>query len=139
MYFEQDFHWEVGGMPSVHDNEIVSYNVDLQNAKITFQTLGGKDNEVPVIIEFIEVLAYFFETQLLGSILLDISQFEISLFVTNNKELLEKQKDSAWPVYYDKIEDLLEYLLHKNYNYYVISASYGLNGWVIAKEYNIYN
>lgn len=46
-------------MPSVHDNEIVSYNVDLQNAKITFQTLGGKDNEVPVIIEFIEVLAYF--------------------------------------------------------------------------------
>lgn len=126
-------------MQNIHDNEIVSYTVDLQKSKITFQTLGGKDNSVPVMIEFIVVLAHRFETQLQGSILLDISQFEISSFVKDNKELLEKQKDSAWPVYYDKIEDLLEYLLHENYNYYVISASYGLNGWVVAKEYNIYN
>ncbi|MEK3717329.1 hypothetical protein [Paenibacillus sp. FSL R7-0333] len=126
-------------MQNIHDNEIVSYTVDLQKSKITFQTLGGKDNEVPVRIEFIDVLAHMFETQLQGSILLDISQFEISRFVKSNKELLEHQKDSAWPIYYEKRADLLEYLLHENYNYYVISASYGLNGWVVAKEYNIYN
>lgn len=125
-------------MQSIHDNEIISYTVDLQKKKITFQTLGGKDNEVSVIIEFIDVLAHLFESQLQGSILLDISQFEIGSFVKDNKELLEKQKDSAWPMYYEKREDLLEYILHENYNYYVISASYGLNGWVIAKEYNIY-
>ncbi|MFC6648743.1 MULTISPECIES: hypothetical protein [Paenibacillus] len=126
-------------MQNIHDNEIVSYTVDLQKSKITFQTLGGKDNSVPVMIEFIDVLAHRFETQLQGSILLDISQFEISSFVKDNKELLEKQKDFAWPMYYEKRADFLEYLLHENYNYYVISASYGLNGWVVAKEYNIYN
>ncbi|WP_342547465.1 hypothetical protein NST69_25425 [Paenibacillus sp. FSL P2-0089] len=126
-------------MQNIHDNEIISYKVDLQKSKITFQTLGGKDNSVPVMIEFIDVLAHMFETQLQGSILLDISQFEISRFVKSNKELLEHQKDSAWPMYYEKREDLLEYLLHENYNYYAISASYGLNGWVVAKEYNIYN
>lgn len=126
-------------MQNIHDNEIVSYTVDLQKSKITFQTLGGKDNSVPVMIEFIDVLAHRFETQLQGSILLDISQFEISSFVKDNKELLEKQKDSAWPMYYEKRADFLEYLLDETYNYYVISASYGLNGWVVAKEYNIYN
>lgn len=89
-------------MQNIHDNEIVSYTVDLQKSKITFQTLGGKDNEVPVRIEFIDVLAHMFETQLQGSILLDISQFEISRFVKSNKELLEHQKDSAWPIYYEK-------------------------------------
>lgn len=36
-------------MQNIHDNEIVSYTVDLQKSKITFQTLGGKDNSVPVI------------------------------------------------------------------------------------------
>lgn len=122
LYFEQDFHWEVRGCKV-----------------FMIMKLGGKDNSVSVMIEFIDVLAHMFETQLPGSILLDISQFEINSFVKDNKELLEKQKDSAWPMYYEKSEDLLEYLLHENYNYYVISASYGLNGWVIAKEYNIYN
>ncbi|WP_340025654.1 hypothetical protein MHI24_10880 [Paenibacillus sp. FSL K6-1096] len=125
-------------MQSIHDNEIVSYTVDLQKSKITFQTLGGKDNSVPIIIEFIDILAHFFETQLQGSILLDISQCEISSFVKDNKKLLDNQKDSAWPMYYERTEDLLERLLHNNYNYYVIYASYGLNGWVIAKEYSVY-
>lgn len=124
-------------MQSVHDHEIVSYNVDLQNSKIIFNTLGGKENLTPATIEFVDVLMHMFETQLKGSVILDISQFEISRFVKSNKELLEHQKDSAWPMYYDKREDLLEYLLHENYNYYVISASYGLNGWVIAKDYNV--
>lgn len=124
-------------MQSIHDNEIVSYTVNLQKKKITIQTLSGKDNEVPVKIEFIDVLAHSFETQLQGSILLDISQFKISSFVKDNKELLENQKDSAWPMYYEKIGDLLKVLHNEKYNYYVIFASYGLNGWVIAKEYNI--
>ncbi|ETT32249.1 hypothetical protein C162_31944 [Paenibacillus sp. FSL R7-269] len=126
-------------MQSIHDNEIVSYNIDLQNAKITLHTLGGKGNLVPVTIEFVNVLMHRFETQLRGSIILDISKFEISRFVKSNKELLEEQKDSAWPMYYEKIEDLLEYLINEQYNCYVISASYGLNGWVIAKEYSICN
>lgn len=65
--------------------------------------LGGKDNQLPVMIEFIDVLVHMFETQLPGSILLDISQFEINSFVKDNKELLEKQKDSAWPMYYEKV------------------------------------
>lgn len=126
-------------MLNIHDNEIVSYEVDLRKSKITFQTLDGKDDSVTTTIEFTDVLAHMFETQLQGSIMFEISTFEISRFLKNNEELLEKQKDCGWPIHYEKTEDLLEHLQREQYNYYVISASYGLNGWIIAKEYKVYN
>ncbi|MEQ7053049.1 hypothetical protein ABN764_20630 [Paenibacillaceae sp. P-4] len=126
-------------MLSIHDNKIVSYEVDFQKSRITLNTIDGKRDSVITKIEFNDALAHVFETQLRGSIILDISTLDVSLFFKHNKELLEKEKDYAWPMYYEKIEDLLEYLQNEKYNYYVISASYGLNGWVIAKEYKVYN
>lgn len=126
-------------MLSIHDNKIVSYEVDFQKSRVTLNTIDGKRDSVITKIEFNDALAHVFETQLRGSIILDISTLDVSLFFKQNKELLEKEKDYAWPMYYEKIEDLLEYLQNEKYNYYVISASYGLNGWVIAKEYKVYN
>lgn len=124
-------------MLSIHDNEIVSYEVDIRKSTIKIQTLDG--DELTTTIEFTDVLAHVFETQLQGSIIFDISTFEVSRFLENNKELLEKQKNYGWPMHYEKKEELLEHLQNEKYNYFVISASYGLNGWVIAKGYKVYN
>ncbi|GIP58616.1 hypothetical protein [Paenibacillus woosongensis] len=128
-------------MLSIHDNKIISYEVDFQKSRITLHTIAGRRDSNITKIEFNEVLAHVFETQLRGSIILDINTLDVSLFLEHNKELLEKEKekDYAWPIYYEKLEDLLEHLQHEKYNYYVISASYGLNGWVIAKEYKVYS
>lgn len=126
-------------MLSVHDNEIVSYEVNLQKCGIKLHTIEGSNDSVTTTIEFIDVLAHMFEAQLQGSIIFDISSFEVSRFLKSNKALLEKQKNYGWPIHYEKIEDLLEHLQNEKYNYYVISASYGLNGWVIAKGYKVYN
>ncbi|WP_059049849.1 hypothetical protein [Paenibacillus senegalimassiliensis] len=125
-------------MLNIHDNEIISYEVDFRNSKITIQTLNGNENSITTI-EFTDILAHGFETELQGSIIFDIRTFVVSDFLESNKELLEKQKNYGWPIYYENIEDLLEHLQNEKYNYYVISASYGLNGWVIAKEYKVYN
>jgi hypothetical protein len=38
---------------------------------------------------------------------------------------------------YDTEKELTERLLKDQYSYYVISSSYGLNGWVLAKSYEI--
>ncbi|WP_018752711.1 hypothetical protein [Paenibacillus sanguinis] len=75
-------------MLSIHDNEIVSYEVDIRKSTIKIQTLDG--DELTTTIEFTDVLAHVFETQLQGSIIFDISTFEVSRFLENNKELLEK-------------------------------------------------
>lgn len=126
-------------MLNIHDNEIISYVVDFRKSRIIIQTLDSNEDSVTTTIEFTDVLAHMFETQLQGSIIFDISTFEVSRFLKSNKELLEKQKNYGWPIHYEKPEDLLELLQNEKYNYYVISASYGLNGWVIAKGYKVYN
>ncbi len=126
-------------MLNIHDNEIVSYEVNFQKSRVIFHTLGGNGDSVTTIIEFIDVLVHSFETQLQGSIIFDISTLEVSRFLNGNKDLLEKQKNYGWPMHYEKIEDLLEHLQNEKYKYYIISASYGLNGWIVAKEYRVYN
>lgn len=40
---------------------------------------------------------------------------------------------------YENLEDFREHLIDKKYNYYEILASYGLDGWIVAKEYHVFN
>ncbi len=125
-------------MVSIHDNEIILYEVNLNKSKIKFQTLQSHQDSAITYIEFIDVFAHEFETPLKGSILLDISTSEISQFLQHNQELLAKQKSYGWPIDYTTNEELITHLQKENLNYYIISASYGLSGWVVAKRYEIY-
>ena len=123
-------------MANVHDNEIISYNVDLYNNKIVFHTKNDNTKITPKVdIVFTSVLAHYFENEIKGSTILDIEKYSIDKFIKDNEMLLKQGKDFCWPIYYDTIEELNEKLLKEQYNYYLISASYGLNGWILAKGY----
>jgi len=121
---------------NVHDNEIISYEVDLKNHKITLHTI---QNNCPSItsVEFGNVLAHLFETQLEGSIILDIKEYDLDQFFKDNHKLLIRQKSYAWPVVFDSLEELSNKLHREKYRYYIISSSYGLNGWILAKHISI--
>ncbi|MFC5452331.1 hypothetical protein [Paenibacillus aestuarii] len=121
-------------MISVHDNEVVSYEVNLKDHYIVINT---EYREIEVKIRFTEVMAHLFEDHLHGSILLDIDNHEIDQFIEGNIEILEKHKPYCWPAYYKTISELREKLIKEQYKYYVIYSSYGFNGWVIAKDIQI--
>lgn len=38
---------------------------------------------------------------------------------------------------YESIDELKELLIKEQYKCYIISSSYGFNGWVLAKEMSI--
>ncbi|MCT4542102.1 MAG: hypothetical protein N4A63_01025 [Vallitalea sp.] len=123
-------------MSRVHDNEIISYEVDFENRKIIMHTqYQGSDLLENIDIVFSDVLVHMFENQLEGSIIFSIEKHELFQFIKDNSDLLKKQKDYCWPMYYNTIEELEERLFKDQYSYYVISSSYGLSGWVIAKNY----
>lgn len=121
-------------MTSVHDNEVISYEINLKDRYIVINT---EDREINVIIKFTDVLAHLFEDHLYGSILLDIDNYEIDDFIDGNKEMLIKHKPNCWPTYYETEFELKEMLNKEQYKYYVICASYGFNGWVLAKKLEI--
>lgn len=120
----------------IHDNEIISYEVDLRNRKIIIHTEYHDSTLIKnTDVIFYDVLVHSFRTELSGSIIFDIDKYEIIQFLKDNSELLKKEKNYCWPMDYNTIEELTERL--DQYSYYVISSSYGLSGWVLAKSYEI--
>jgi hypothetical protein len=83
-------------MSSLHDNIILSYEVDLENDRIRRFTRSSHD-------------------------------------VPKNMDVLF----SGWPVNYDSYHELQTQLMEEKYKYMVISSSYELNGWVLAKSVDI--
>lgn len=123
-------------MVKIHDYEITSYEVDLKNQKINIHAECNDSTLISkTIIIFVDVLAHFFENQLNGSIIFDIEKYEIVQFIKDNIDLLKKQKNYCWPMDYNTDQELIEKLCKEQYSYYVISSSYGLNGWILAKNY----
>lgn len=123
-------------MQSVHDNEIVSYEVNLRSEKIIMHTEYQTSSIFKKMdLIFSGVLVHLFEQELPGSIILNIIRYDIIEFLEDNSELLKKHKPYCWPFYYKTEEELREKVTTGEYYYYVISSSYGLNGWVVAKDY----
>ncbi|SOC44422.1 hypothetical protein [Ureibacillus acetophenoni] len=121
-------------MYSLHDNEIISYEVNLKKEEIIMHTVSHWEGAPDVTVKFSGVLAHWFEHILRGSIILDLERRELDEFLNYNKELLQKNKNYWWPVDYKDLEDLKNILINGQYSYYVISASLGLNGWILAKK-----
>lgn len=122
-------------MSSLHDSEILAYLVDLKNGNIEMKTLAESGKEIN--IKFTDVLAHEFSTHLKGSIILDLETRNIETFIIDNRELLDREKDYCWPVVYRNIDDFEKKLLKEDYKYYVLYASYGLSGWIVAKEISV--
>lgn len=119
-------------MITIHDSKILNYQIDFECSKIEVQVVNGKDK--PVKIFFEDFFAFHFENQLPDSILLDIIEGDVNSFTLDNKELLAKEKDYSWPMNYDYVEEMIIHIKINNYHYYKVRASYGLNGWILAKR-----
>lgn len=121
-------------MPSLHDNIILSYEVDLENERIRMCTRSSHDVPKNMDVLFSGVMAHAFDTPLHGSIILDLDEWDIEHFIPYNRELLESGMGQGWPVSYDSYDELQIRLIEEKYKYMVISSSYGLSGWVLAKN-----
>lgn len=119
-------------MNNIHDSQILNYQINFEYSKIEIVVLNEQGEHVN--ISFNDIFAFHFEDQLPSSIILDIVEAEIDLFATENKELLDKRKNYFWPMDYDYVEELTDYIKENGYRYYKIQASYGLNGWILSKK-----
>lgn len=118
-------------MNTVHDFEIDAYNI---NFKTGILTMDISLNDISKQILFMDVLAYEFSDEIPYSIILDIDKLDLNSFFKNNKERLESKKNSGWPILYRTLEELETKVKEKQINYYVLFSSYGMNGWILAKN-----
>lgn len=126
----------------VHDNIIKSYQVDFENEQLRLRTeysYGAKVIENTDII-FESYLAHLFENEQKDSIISDIEEGTPAFFYEQNQELIEKNRNYGWPINYhttDTKNELVKYIRENGYKAFEISSSYGLCGWVLAKDMQV--
>lgn len=129
---------------TVHDGDIKKYEVNFEKneLKIFFKIESPyvpelrKNNKEATII-FSGLLTHAFEYEHHQNIMSDIYKCDIEIFINENKELLKESRMYCWPVFFENLDDLKTKLLKIGCNYYVIEASKGLVGWVLAKDMTI--
>lgn len=120
----------------MHDYYIIAYSVNLEERKLVIQTYNNIKKKQGKIC-FYEVLAHSFKCIIDYNIILDIQECEISFFFNDNKEELIKMQDYGWPIVYLTEQELIDYIRTHEYKYIKINSSYGMDGWILARSYEI--
>lgn len=121
----------------MHDDIIISYSMDFKNKKMEMHTYNNL-LKCKSRIEFEGILTHFFTGSLNVNQILDIDEWSINAFIEENEEYLKEMKRYCWPIKYQNLQDLSDYLIINKYKYIKIVSAYGMFGWVLAKDFQIY-
>jgi hypothetical protein len=127
-------------MSKVHDNIIKAYRVDFEVLTLTMNTLYyGHTNK---IIENTDIIFTGYLTHIFGAaheqnIIMDIEEWSIHQFLEHKSELLNDNKNYGWPISYKTENELIKFLQTNKYKIFEVASSFGLCGWVFAKQMDI--
>jgi hypothetical protein len=124
---------------SIHDNRVVSYEVDGDRRRIVLHTRFEEREPFEYTdLIFEGVFAYHFQNDNFGNILFGVEEVGVSQLVFANSSLFEDGSKYAWPgPWNESIEACTGYLRTKGAKAFEISSSYGLDGWVIAESHRL--
>jgi hypothetical protein len=124
---------------SIHDNRVISYEVDGEARRIVLRTRF--EDSVPVEytdVIFEGVLAYYFENDNFGSILFSIKEVPVLQLVEDDRSLFEEGVRFGWPGPWNvSPESSIQYIQSEGGKAFEIFSSYGLSGWVIAETFRL--
>lgn len=125
------------GKNSVHDSLIQSCSVDFEKKQLTIKAYDSK-NQCSYTFLAQDVLAHHFDHVRLHSVLLSIEAQPIRRFVRAQADWLLAERAYDWPISFDSLDGLEEYLLANQYQAIEITSSCGLCGWILAKKHTIW-
>lgn len=120
----------------MHDYIIISYSVDIKNKTVE---LCAQDRNQTKESRFIaqHVLTHSFKNILEYNIISDIEEWGVDYFIKNDVVSIEGMRQNFWPLEFEDMQQLRDFIVDNGYKYIRISCSYGLQGWVLAKEFKI--
>lgn len=122
--------------PSVHDSLLTGYTIDGRARTIVMHTephQGGGDAFVDV--RFDGVGAYRFENDLLQNIVFDIAEASPDEAASIMRDIDANGGRNGFPRDWDTgAETVAQYLKRLELRLFVLSASYGMTGWIAAKS-----
>jgi len=127
---------------SVHDNLLLSYEVRCDVRTILLRTEHRVKNEPTEFVNVIfkGVQGYRFENDAFGNIILDVETVAIDQFLKEHgAEVCESYRVAGAPgPWAANLETASGHLMEQRIQGFVLSSSFGLSGWVLAREISIF-
>jgi hypothetical protein len=125
--------------PSIHDNRVISYEVDGERRRIVLRTrFEDREPVEHTDLIFEGVLAYHFENDNFGNILFGVEEVSVPQLVEGNRRLFDEGSKYAWPGPWNQsTQAAVQHLEAAGARAFEISSSYGLAGWVVAESYRL--
>jgi hypothetical protein len=122
--------------PSIHDSLLCGYDVNGDNRTIILHTRphqGGGTAYIDVI--FRGACGYHFEGDCLSNIVFGIDEVAASEVIGDGVLWYERNRQHGWlPGWNPKQENAEQFLNRRKCRVYVLSSSYGIDGFVIAES-----
>lgn len=127
--------------PSIHDNFLVAYEVRCKERTITLRTeydYEGARKEFTNIV-FTGVQGYRFEDDAFGNIIYGLDEIPVEQVLEKHRAQIAESYHMAgapgpWAA---NLETAAAFLTAQGVKGFILSSSWGLSGWVIAKEVSI--
>jgi hypothetical protein len=125
----------------VHDNLLISYEVRCDIRRISLRTEHRREHEPSEFVDviFSGVQGYDFKNDAFGNIILDVETIEIDqLLKEYGAEISESYRMAGAPgPWAANLGTASVHLLERGIQGFALSSSFGLSGWVLAREISI--
>jgi len=128
---------------SIHDNRLVSYEVQCEARTILLRTEHRTKNQPAEFVNVIfrELQGYRFENDAFGNIIFGLETVALEQFLTEHGAQISKAYHTAgspgpWAV---NLETASCYLRENAIEGFILSSSFGLSGWILARGMSIFS
>ena len=126
---------------SIHDNLLVSYQVECEARTITLNTQHRSPEKTTEFTDvvFKGVEAYDFENDAFGNVVFDLECVSVEqLLAERGAKVAESYRVAGSPgPWAANLRTAPDILNKKGVKGFILSSSYGLSGWVLAQEVSI--
>ena len=122
---------------SVHDNILKSYTVDGDAKRIVLCTEYPHDDPpTRTDVVFTGVVDHYFRNSVFPSIIFEVEAVALRDIIERDKQLIDSDnRIGGWPSFWrETVDEMVLALSNDNIQMFEISSSYGLDGWVAAKD-----
>jgi predicted HTH domain antitoxin len=127
-------------LPSFHDDYLVGYKVDCKARVIRLHIMAATLEQGTIsTVTLAGVEGYRFENDAFGNIILSLEAVTLTQFISDfGSEIRESHRLSGAPgPWAASLEPGQQYLREKEIQAFVLSSSYGMSGWVLAKRVSV--
>jgi hypothetical protein len=128
-------------LPSLHDNYLTAYEVNCETREITLHARRAEwaEEQLSRSIVFGGVEGYHFKDDAFGNIIFSLQEIPIEQLLSEYRpEIAESHHRAGAPgPWAADLASALQVLTAKGVKGFILSSSYGLSGWVLAREASV--